>query len=190
MLPGRSYLMRIGTRFVPARVTTLKHKVDVNTLEHMAAKTLGLNEIGLCNLSTAAPVAFDPYSGNRETGAFILIDRFTNATAGAGMITFGLRRATNIHRQSLLGRQVAGRARTATGRGHPVVHRACRAPASPRSPTSSSTKLHGGGRAHLSARRRQCAPWAEPRSRFHRCRSRREHPPRRRGRQAVRPMRA
>jgi len=101
MLPGRSYLMRIGTRFVPARITTLKHKVDVNTLEHMAAKTLTLNEIGLCNLATASPVALDPYLENRETGAFILIDRFTNATAGAGMICFGLRRATNVHRQSL-----------------------------------------------------------------------------------------
>ncbi len=102
MLPGRSYLMRIGTKYLPARITSLKHKVDVNTLEHMAAKTLGLNEIGLCNLATAVPVAFDPYTENRETGAFILIDRFTNATAGAGMITFGLRRATNIHRQSLM----------------------------------------------------------------------------------------
>ena len=102
MLPGRSYLMRIGTKYLPARITSLKHKVDVNTLDHIAAKTLCLNEIGLCNLATAAPVAFDPYSENRETGAFILIDRFTNATAGAGMISFGLRRATNIHRQSLL----------------------------------------------------------------------------------------
>jgi bifunctional enzyme CysN/CysC len=102
MLPGRSYLMRIGTKFVPARITSLKHKVDVNTLEHTAAKTLALNEIGLCNLSTSAPVAFDPYTDNRTTGAFILVDRFTNATAGAGMITFGLRRATNIHRQSVL----------------------------------------------------------------------------------------
>jgi bifunctional enzyme CysN/CysC len=102
MLPGRSYLMRIGTKYLPARITSLKHKVDVNTLEHIAAKTLGLNEIGLCNLATAVPVAFDPYAQNRETGAFILIDRFTNATAGAGMITFGLRRATNIHRQSLM----------------------------------------------------------------------------------------
>ncbi len=101
MLPGRSYLMRIGTRYVPARVTSLKHKIDVNTLEHIAAKTLTLNEIGLCNLGTATPVAFDPYAENRETGAFILIDRFNNATAGAGMITFGLRRATNVHVQSL-----------------------------------------------------------------------------------------
>jgi len=101
MLPGRSYLMRIGTRYVPARVTSLKHKIDVNTLEHIAAKTLTLNEIGLCNLGTASPVAFDSYAENRETGAFVLIDRFNNATAGAGMITFGLRRATNVHMQSL-----------------------------------------------------------------------------------------
>jgi bifunctional enzyme CysN/CysC len=101
MLPGRSYLLRIGTKYVPARITTLKHKVDVNTLEHIAAKTLALNEIGLCNIATATPVALDPYALNREMGAFILIDRFTNATAGAGMIEFGLRRATNIHRQSL-----------------------------------------------------------------------------------------
>ncbi len=102
MLPGRSYLLRIGTKYVPARITNLKHKVDVNTLEHIAGKTLGLNEIGLCNIATATPVAFDPYEENRDTGAFILVDRFTNATAGAGMITFGLRRATNIHRQDLL----------------------------------------------------------------------------------------
>ncbi len=101
MLPGRSYLMRIGTQYVPARVTTLKHKVDVNTLEHIAAKTLGLNDIGVCNVATQLPVAFDPYAENRETGAFILIDRFSNATAGAGMISFGLRRATNVHRQSV-----------------------------------------------------------------------------------------
>ncbi|HTV50738.1 MAG TPA: sulfate adenylyltransferase subunit CysN [Steroidobacteraceae bacterium] len=101
MLPGRSYLMRIGTRYVPARVSALKHKIDVNTLEHMAARTLALNEIGLCNIDSAAPVAFDPYAENRDTGAFILIDRFSNATAGAGMISFGLRRATNVHRQSL-----------------------------------------------------------------------------------------
>ena len=102
MFPGRSYLLRIGTKYVPARITTLKHKVDVNTLDHIAARTLALNEIGLCNIATSTPVAFDPYAENRETGAFILIDRYTNATAGAGMVTFGLRRATNIHRQSLL----------------------------------------------------------------------------------------
>jgi bifunctional enzyme CysN/CysC len=102
MLPGRSYLLRIGMKYVPAWITTLKHKVDVNSLEHIAVTTLALNEIGFCNIATATPVALDPYTQNREMGAFILIDRFTNATAGAGVIEFGLRRATNIHRQSLL----------------------------------------------------------------------------------------
>jgi bifunctional enzyme CysN/CysC len=101
MLPERSYLMRIGTKYVPARITRLKHKVDMNSLAHIAASTLTLNEIGFCNVATATPVAFDPYSENRETGSFILIDRFTHATAGAGMISFGLRRATNVHWQSL-----------------------------------------------------------------------------------------
>jgi bifunctional enzyme CysN/CysC len=102
MLPGRSYMLRIGTKTLPAQVTTLKYKIDVNTLEQKPGRTLGLNEIGFCNLSTASPVAFDAYADNRRTGAFILIDRFTNATAGAGMIAFGLRRATNIHRHSHL----------------------------------------------------------------------------------------
>jgi len=97
LLPGRPYLMRIGTQYVPAKVTTLKHKVDVDSLEHLAGRTLELNEIGLCNLSTSQPIAFDAYEDNRETGAFILIDRYTNATVGAGMISFGLRRASNIH---------------------------------------------------------------------------------------------
>jgi bifunctional enzyme CysN/CysC len=101
LVPGRSYLLKIGTRTVPVTVTALKHRIDVETLAHLADKTLGLNEIGFCNLSTAAPVAFDPYAVNRVTGAFILIDRFTNETAGAGMIAFGLRRASNIHWQAL-----------------------------------------------------------------------------------------
>jgi bifunctional enzyme CysN/CysC len=101
LVAGRSYLMKIATRSVPATVTALKHRIDVDTLAHLADRTLRLNEIGFCNLSTAAPVAFDPYAVNRDTGAFILIDRFTNATAGAGMIAFGLRRASNIHWQAL-----------------------------------------------------------------------------------------
>jgi bifunctional enzyme CysN/CysC len=102
LLPGRPYLMRIGTRYVPVKVTALKHKLDVDTREQLAARTLTLNEIGVCNLSTTSPVAFDAYGDNRETGAFILIDRYSNATVGAGMIDFGLRRAANIHRQDVL----------------------------------------------------------------------------------------
>jgi len=101
LVPGRSYLLKIGTRTVPATVTALKHRVDIDTLAHLADRSLELNEIGFCNLSTAAAVAFDPFEVNRNTGAFILIDRFTNQTAGAGMIAFGLRRASNLHWQAL-----------------------------------------------------------------------------------------
>jgi len=101
LVPSRSYLLKIGTRTVPATVTALKHRINVETLAQLADKTLGLNEIGFCNLSTATPVAFDPYKANRHTGAFILIDRLTNETAGAGMIAFGLRRASNIRWQAL-----------------------------------------------------------------------------------------
>jgi bifunctional enzyme CysN/CysC len=114
LFPGRPYLMKIGARYVPVRVTALKHKVDVDTQEHLAGRSLTLNEIGVCNLSTSTPVAFDSYAENRETGAFILIDRYTNATVGAGMIDFGLRRAANIHRQALL----VGRAERERLNGH------------------------------------------------------------------------
>jgi bifunctional enzyme CysN/CysC len=82
-------------------VTALKHRVDVDRGSHVAARSLALNEIGYCNLSTVQPIAFDPYKVNRDTGGFILIDRLTNETAGAGMIDFALRRASNIHRQAL-----------------------------------------------------------------------------------------
>jgi bifunctional enzyme CysN/CysC len=101
MLPGRSYLLKIGQKTVTAQVTTLKHRVNVNTLEHMAARNLALNEIGLCNLALDQAVAFDSYRENRDTGSFILIDRLTNDTACAGLIHFALRRADNIHWQAL-----------------------------------------------------------------------------------------
>ncbi|HTQ14282.1 MAG TPA: sulfate adenylyltransferase subunit CysN [Rhizomicrobium sp.] len=101
LLPGRQYLLKIGTATVPAQVSTLKHKIEVNTLEQLAATTLALNEIGYANLSTSQPIAFDPYRDNRDTGGFILIDRFTNRTVAAGMADFSLRRATNVHWQAL-----------------------------------------------------------------------------------------
>ena len=101
MLPGRSYLMKIGTKTVTATVTDIKHKINVNSFEHVAAKKLNLNEIAFCNLALSQAVAFDPYEANRSTGSFILIDRMTNATVGAGMVWFALRRATNIHWQAL-----------------------------------------------------------------------------------------
>ncbi len=101
LLPARQYLLKLATTTVPVTVSALKHKVDVNTLGHLAGKTLALNEVGYCNFSLSQPLAFDPYRENRDMGGFILIDRFTNATVGAGMIDFGLRRATNVHWQAL-----------------------------------------------------------------------------------------
>ncbi|HEX4112251.1 MAG TPA: sulfate adenylyltransferase subunit CysN [Stellaceae bacterium] len=101
MLPGRSYWLKIGTRTIGATITELKYAVNVNTLEHTAAKTLELNGIGICNIGVGQPIPFDAYTDNRETGGFILIDRMTNATVGAGMILFALRRSQNIHWQSV-----------------------------------------------------------------------------------------
>jgi len=99
LIPGRSYWLKLGTRTVAATVTALKYRVDVDSGAHLAARSLGSNEIGFCNISTATPVAFDAYAANRDTGGFILIDRFTQETAAAGMIAFALRRASNIHWQ-------------------------------------------------------------------------------------------
>jgi bifunctional enzyme CysN/CysC len=99
LFPGRPYLLKIGTKTVTATVTHIKHQVNVNTLEHIAAKKLELNAIGVCNLGLDRAIAFDPYTGNRDTGGFILIDRLTNNTVGAGLLHFALRRAHNIHLQ-------------------------------------------------------------------------------------------
>ncbi len=101
LIPGRSYLLRTETDQVVATVSALKHRIDVNSFAEEKAKTLEMNEVGSVNISTQSPVAFDAYTENRATGAFILIDRVTNATAGAGMIKHSLRRASNIHLQSL-----------------------------------------------------------------------------------------
>lgn len=102
LVPGRNYVIRIGTQTVMSgSVTVIKYRIDVNTREHLAASNLGLNEIAFCNLATALPVAFDPYEANHKTGAFIVIDRYTNRTVGAGMIAFPLRRANNIAWQPL-----------------------------------------------------------------------------------------
>ncbi len=100
LLPGRPYLLKMGTKTVNATVTTIKHQVNVNTLEESAATQLQLNAIGVCNISTDQPMAFDPYKTNREMGSFILIDRMNNTTVGAGMLNFSLRRADNIHLQA------------------------------------------------------------------------------------------
>jgi bifunctional enzyme CysN/CysC len=101
MLQGRTYLMKSGTRTVSATVTPLKHRVNVNTLEHEPAERLELNDIGVCELELDRPIPFEPYSDNRALGGFILIDRLTNNTAGAGLINFALRRSQNVHWQAL-----------------------------------------------------------------------------------------
>ncbi len=118
LFEGRSYLIRVGTKTVPASITAIKHRIDVNTQEQLAAQTLALNDIGFCNISSATPVAFDAYDRNRRTGSFIIIDRMTNRTVGAGMIAFGLRRGANIHPQTLL---VGKAARTALKNQKPAI---------------------------------------------------------------------
>ncbi|GAB2522804.1 sulfate adenylyltransferase subunit CysN [Lysobacter humi (ex Lee et al. 2017)] len=99
LLPGRPYWLRIGAREVGASVTEIKHRVDVNTQEPLAAKHLEMNEVGVCNLYLDQPIAFEPYRESRELGGFVLVDRQTNATVAAGTIDFALRRAANIHWQ-------------------------------------------------------------------------------------------
>ena len=96
MVPGRPYLIKVGTRTIGGSIAQPKYRVDVNTLEHLAAKTLELNEIGVCTVTLDRPVPFDPYRDNRDTGAFIVIDRMTNTTVAAGMLHFALRRADNV----------------------------------------------------------------------------------------------
>ncbi len=101
MLRGRSYVMKIATKTVAATVMPLKYKLNVNTLERLAATSLEINEIGVCDLELDRSIAFDPYEENRTTGAFILIDRMTHQTVGAGMLRFALRRSQNVHWQAL-----------------------------------------------------------------------------------------
>lgn len=101
LLPGRPYLMKLGARTVSAQVSEPKFKVNVNTLEKLAAKRLEVNEIGVCNLTLAAPIAFDAYADNKDLGGFILIDRLSNRTVAAGMLHFALRRSQNIHWQAM-----------------------------------------------------------------------------------------
>jgi bifunctional enzyme CysN/CysC len=99
MVPGRGYWLKLGTRTVNATVHAPKYAVNVNTQEHLAAKTLSLNDIGVVELTTDDDIVFESYADSRALGGFILIDKLTNATVAAGMIHFALRRATNVHWQ-------------------------------------------------------------------------------------------
>ena len=101
LLPGRSYLLKLNTQEVTASVTDIKYREDIESGNQLAARTLGLNEIGRVNLSLARPVVFAPYSDNRTLGGFILIDKLSFETVAAGMLVFALRRASNIHWQAL-----------------------------------------------------------------------------------------
>ncbi|MEQ9163762.1 MAG: adenylyl-sulfate kinase, partial [Ilumatobacter fluminis] len=101
MLPGRPYLLKIGTRTVGVTIANPKYRIDVNNLDHLAANTLELNEIGVCNLSLDRPIPFDPYADNREMGGFVIIDKLTQNTVGAGLLHFALRRSHNIHWQEV-----------------------------------------------------------------------------------------
>jgi bifunctional enzyme CysN/CysC len=118
MLPGRNYLMKIGTQTATATIAPLKHKLGIDTLERIAAHELDLNEIGVCDLELSRRIAFDPYTANRDTGGFLLIDRLTLDTVGAGMLHFALRRSDNIHWQAL---DVDKRARAAQKRQRPCI---------------------------------------------------------------------
>ena len=101
LIVGRAYWLKLGTQLVSATVHAPKYTVNVNTMEHVAAKTLELNAIGVAQIATDRPIVFEPYADNRTLGGFILIDKMTNATVGAGMLHFSLRRAQNVHWQAL-----------------------------------------------------------------------------------------
>lgn len=118
LVPGRTYLLKLATQSVPVTVQAPKYQINVNTNEHLAARTLELNAIGVAEITTAKPVVFEPYAESRTLGGFILIDRESNATIAAGMINFALRRSQNIHRQAL---DITREARAAMKHQRPAV---------------------------------------------------------------------
>jgi bifunctional enzyme CysN/CysC len=118
MVPGHHYLLKLGARTVGAALAQPKYRVNVNSLEHVAAKTLELNEIGVCTLTLDRAIPFDPYVENRDMGGFILIDRLSNTTVAAGMMHFSLRRSQNVHWQAV---EVHKDARSAMNSHKPAV---------------------------------------------------------------------
>jgi bifunctional enzyme CysN/CysC len=118
LLPGRTYLCKVGTQSVTGTVAPLKYKVNVDTLDHTAARQLDLNDIGVCDLELARPIVFEPYRDNRELGGLLLVDHLTNETVGAGFLEFALRRSHNVLWQTL---DVDKRARTALKAHNPCV---------------------------------------------------------------------
>ena len=183
LLPGRPYWLKIAGRTVGAQVTEIKHKIDVNTQEELAAKQLELNEVAYCNLYLDQPIAFERYADNPELGGFILIDRQTNATVAAGTLDFSLRRAGNIHWEHV---DVDKQARARIKHQKPACLWFTGLSGSGKSTIANlvEKRLLALGLPHLPARRRQRAPRLEQGPRLHRRRSRGEHPPRGGGRQA------
>jgi len=100
-LTGRNYELKLSTQWATASMTNIKHRIDINTLATIASKSLKLNDIAVCNITTAKPIVFEPYETSPTLGGFILVDRFTHATVAAGMIRHNLRRAQNVHKQAL-----------------------------------------------------------------------------------------
>ncbi|OLF15527.1 adenylyl-sulfate kinase [Actinophytocola xanthii] len=145
MLPGRRYLAKIGARTVGISMDTPRHRLDVDTGAQLAAKTLGLNEIGLVNVHFDQPVALDPYRANRNLGGFIVIDRMSNATVGAGLVRFPLRRASNLRWQELSVDQ-AGRERLNGHRGCVVWFTGLSASGKSTIANLVESRLHGEGR--------------------------------------------
>ncbi len=166
MLPGRSYLCASARSTFPRASRVSSTRSTSTRWSTSPARRSGSNEIGLCNIATATPVALDPYEENRETGAFILVDRFTNATAGAGMITFGLRRATNIHRQDLL---VDKSSRSRLNAHKPAILWFTGLSGSGKSTIANIVGARAACAwcAHVHARWRQRAPWVESGPRVH-----------------------
>jgi bifunctional enzyme CysN/CysC len=118
MLRGRTYLMRVGTKTVGATIAPLKYKLNLESLEHVAATQLDVNEIGVCAIELSEAIAFDPYIENRDTGGFILIDRITYQTVGAGLLRFALQRSHNVHWQAI---DIDKHARAITKRQQPCI---------------------------------------------------------------------
>ena len=145
LLPGRSYLLRTETAETNATVTALKHRIDHDSGAHIACRSLAMNDMGLCNLATQQQIAFDAYADNRSTGGFIMIDRMTNATVGAGMFLFPLRRAQNVQWQAF---DVDGAARAAIKHQKPFVLWMTGLSGSGKSTISSllESRLHAAGR--------------------------------------------
>jgi bifunctional enzyme CysN/CysC len=187
LLPGRQYDIKLATRLLPATPTVLHHRIDVNTLEHQRVEELGLNEIGYCRFSLNQPVPFDAYEESPGTGGFIVIDRISNATVGAGMIDFALRRARNIHwheHSNSTRRSAVGRSSTRRPCVH-LVHRSVGLRQVDHRQPDGAAAARNEGQHTYHARRRQRPPRAEPAtSVFHGSGPRREHPARRRSRQA------